>query len=251
MKSLLKRRQKRRPPAIEPVPSSLPGLRGAEMAAVFSGPRRSGDFYGAARINPSRVVFGLLDLPARRESNERLLAVLQGVFQAGAQLLKSPGVNEPDALIELCLQLNRAVIETAGIGHSSPAFGGCYNEDLGTVCYFNAGHTPGLVRDTSNVSELGATGLPLGLFSHVTSDARMIALEPGAALLLVSQSVVAAKRNGEQYGLRRVEETLKTTQLVNAHHLCAAVLQAAESFARKPQPEDMTALALVRHRSTG
>ena len=76
MKSLLKRRQKRRPPAIEPVPSSLPGLRGAEMAAVFSGPRRSGDFYGAARINPSRVVFGLLDLPARRESNERLLAVL-------------------------------------------------------------------------------------------------------------------------------------------------------------------------------
>lgn len=251
MKSLLKRHQKSRPPAIEPVPSSLPGLRGAEMSAVFSGPRRSGDFYDAARINPSRVVFALLDLPARRESNERLLAVLQGVFRAGAQLLDSPGVNEPDALIELCLQLNRAVIATAGIGHSSPAFGGCYNEDLGTVCYFNAGHTPGLVRDTSNVSELGATGLPLGLFSHATPDARMIALEPGAALLLVSQSVVAAKRNGEQYGLRRVEETLKTTPLVNAHDLCAAVLQATESFARKPQPEDMTALALVRHRSTG
>jgi hypothetical protein len=251
MKSLLKRHKKSRPPAIEPMASPFPILRSAEMAAVFSG-RRAGDFCDAVRINPSRVLFGLLDLPARRQQNEHLLPVLQRVFRdVGAQLLKTPGVNEPDALIELCLQLNRAVIETAGIVYSSPAFGGCYNEDLGTVCYFNAGHTPGLVRDTSNVSELGATGLPLGLFSHATPDARMIALEPGAALLLVSQGVVAAKRSGEQYGLRRVEETLKTTRLMNARDLCAAVLEATESFARKPQPEDMTALALVRPPSAG
>ena len=60
----------------------------------------------------------------------------------------------------------------------------------GIVCYFNAGHTPGLVRDRSGCSELPATELPLGLFSHVACEAPMVALEPGATLLLVSRGVV-------------------------------------------------------------
>ena len=68
--------------------------------------------------------------------------------------------------------------EVSGRSRECPAFAGCYNEDSGIVCYFNAGHTPGLVRDRSGCSELPATGLPLGLFSHVACEAPMVALEP-------------------------------------------------------------------------
>lgn len=252
MRSLLKRHIKGQPRAIDPVATQFPALRGAEIAAVFSGERREGDFYDALRVNSSRVLFGLLDLPVRRERNEQMLSALQHIFRsAGAQLLRSPEANEPEALIELCLQLNHFLIETAGIEHSSPAFGGCYNEDLGTVSYFNAGHTPGLVRHTSDVSQLGVTGLPLGLFSHTTTDAQMIALEPGAALLLVSRGVVATKRKGKEYGLRRVEETLKNAPVVNAHDLCTTILKAVQGFAHTSQPEDITALALIRSSPAG
>src|SRR5262249_39088843 len=124
-----------------------------------------------------------------------------------------------------------------------------YNEDLGTVCYFNAGHTQGIVRHSSNMSELVATSLPLGLFSHSAPDPRVIALEPGAALLLVSRNVVAAEAKGEEYGLRRVRETLKNSDLVSAHNLCTVVLETMQGYACKPQREAITALTLIRQHS--
>jgi len=249
MKSLLKRRKKTtKLHAIEPVAAAFPVLRNGEIAAAFAGRRSAGDFYDSIRVSPSRVLFGLLDVAGRRAQNNNILLAAQRVFRAaGTKLFAPEEVNETDALTELCLQLNRTVIETAGGVHSSPAFAGCYNEDLGTVCYFNAGHTPGLVRHTSSVSELGATGLPLGLFSHTTSDARIIALEPGAALLLVSRGVVELENNREEFGLRRAEEALQSANLNGAHDLCAYVLDCAQRFASVvPANEDITALALVR-----
>jgi serine phosphatase RsbU (regulator of sigma subunit) len=252
MNSLLQRYRRNTVSAIESVAAPFPAVGGAEIAAVFSGQRRGGDFYDAVRVSPSRVLFGMVDLHARLRQNRKMPSALRRVFcDTGTQLLKSAEANEPDALIELYVQLNRFVIERGGGAHSCPAFGGCYNEDLGTVCYFNAGHTPGLVRHSSNVSELAATCLPLGLFSHSAPDARMIALEPGAVFLLVSRSVIAAEANGEEYGLQRVGETLKNAHLVGARDLCTVVLEGMQGFARKPQCEVITALALIRQHPGG
>jgi serine phosphatase RsbU (regulator of sigma subunit) len=252
MKSLLKRRKRIPATAIEPVPSAFPVLRDAEIAAVFAGQRSAGDFYDSIRVNPSRVLFGLLDIAGRREQNQDLLATAQRIFrEVGSELLSPEEVNETDALTELCLQLNRAIIDAAGGVHSSPAFAGCYNEDLGTVCYFNAGHTPALVRHTSDISELGATGLPLGLFSHTTSDARIIALEPGAILLLVSRGVVEAEHNREEFGLPRVKCALQNANGTSAHDICVTILDTMLQFVRTtPMQDDTTCLGLVRRASS-
>ena len=108
-------------------------------------------------------------------------------------------------MIELCLQLNRAVIEASDGVRPCPAFAGCYDEDLGTITYFNAGHPAGLVRDETGIAELHATGLPLGLFSHTTVDVSTVVLPPGAGLLLVSRGIVEAKCAGEEFGLQQVK----------------------------------------------
>jgi serine phosphatase RsbU (regulator of sigma subunit) len=252
MKSLLKRRKPKLAPAIEPVAAAFPVLRGAEIAAVFAGQRRAGDFYDSIRVNSNRVLFGLLDIAGRREQNLDLLATAQRVFrEVGAELLSPEEVNETDALIELYVQLNREIIDAAGDVHSSPAFAGCYNEELGTVCYFNAGHTPALVRHEADLSELGATGLPLGLFSHTTSDARIIALEPGATLLLVSRGVVEALCNREEFGLERVKSTLQTASRSSAHNVCVTVLDAMLQFTcATPVQDDTTCLSLLRQAAT-
>jgi len=248
MRSLLKRRKAKPASAIEPVASAFPVLRDAEIAAVFAGQRSAGDFYDSIRVSESRVLFGLLDVAGRREQNQNLLAIAQRIFRdVGRELLSPEEVNETDALTELCLQLNRAIIDAAGGVHSSPAFAGCYNEELGTVCYFNAGHTPALVRHTSDISELGATGLPLGLFSHTTSDARIIALVPGDILLLVSRGVLEAECSREEFGLQRVRRALQTAEGVNAHEICVGILDAMLQFACAiPLQDDTTCLALIR-----
>lgn len=248
MMSLLRLRKKKLAPAIEPVASAFPVLRDAEIAAAFAGPRSAGDFYDSFRVSPSRVLFGLLDVAGRRKENEEILAKAQSVFrEAGAQLLAPPDANESDAMTELCLQLNRAIMEAAGGVHSSPAFAGCYNEDLGILCYVNSGHTPALVRHASDISELGATGLPLGLFALATSEARLIAMEPGAALALVSRGVVEAECKREEFGLARVEAALRTAQLTAAREVCRSILDDVQQFTcAAPIQDDITALALLR-----
>jgi len=245
---LFKPRVRPAAPAIEPVESSFPVLRDAEIAAVFAGERAAGDFYDSFRASPCRVLFGLLDLAGRRAANQTILADAQQVFrEMGADLFSPQEVNEAEALTQLCIQLNKTIMESAEGVHSCPAFAGCYNEDLGIICYVNAGHTPGLVRKGSEVSELGATGLPLGLFSHATCDAPLIALEPGAALLLASRGVVEAKCKDQEFGIQGLEDAFHTAPLGKAHDLCVSILNQAQGFAcNRTKEDDMTALSLVR-----
>lgn len=235
-------------PAIEPVESSFPVLRDAEIAAVFAGERAAGDFYDSIRVSPNRVLFGLLDVAGRRGDNQTILADAQQVFrEMGTDLLSPVEVNEAEAMTQLCIQLNKTIMEAAEGVHSCPAFAGCYNEDLGIVSYVNAGHTAGLVRKGKDISELPATGLPLGLFSHATCDAPLIALEPGAALVLASRGVIEAKCKEEDFGMEGLEDALQQAPLGKAHDLCVSILNRAQGFACDSSKEDdMTALALVR-----
>ncbi|MGA8271155.1 MAG: SpoIIE family protein phosphatase [Candidatus Sulfotelmatobacter sp.] len=253
MCSLFQPRAPEPPPPLEPAASEFPKIEGAEIAATTYGKRVAGDFYDSLRVSPERVLFGLLDVAGRRENIQVILANTQKIFRAlGTELFSQPDINESEAMVTLCIHLNRGVMEAAAGIHSCPAFIACYHERFGTLCYANAGHTPGLLRDATGIVELGSTGLPLGLFSHATSDARIVALAKGAALLLVSRGVVEGKCKSDkaedlEFGLERVMERLQADTSRSAQALSAFVLNAVGEFTCEPLvPDDMTALAFVR-----
>lgn len=246
------RRKEAKSPAIEPVPAPFPKLKGAEIAAEFSTPRIGGDFYDSIRVSPERVLFGLLDVAGRRYENIGLLSLAQYIFRnAGVELFSKIDINESNAMAELSLRINSGLIQASRIVHSCPAFLACYHEKFGTLCYINAGHTPGLLRDSKGIAELASTGLPLGLFSHAPCDAPTVGLEKGAALLLVSRGVVEcdAERSdsGEEFGLDRVKEVLQKISPTSAQDLCTSILnRARQHYANAPLCNDMTALSLLR-----
>jgi phosphoserine phosphatase RsbU/P len=235
-------------PAADPVHAEVPTLRDAEFAAVYHGRRIAGDFYDFIRVTPDRVLFGLLDVAGGLNETRPLVSAVQTTFRTvGSELFAQPDINETDAMMELCLQLNQSVLKAADGVHACPAFAGCYNESLGVISYFNAGHTPGLLRDNAGITELPATGLPLGLFSHLTSDAAMVGLEPGSILLLASQGIVEAKLKSEEFGLQRTREVLQRFQGSDASDLCVAVLNEVQHFmGAAPTHNDVTTLALAR-----
>jgi serine phosphatase RsbU (regulator of sigma subunit) len=240
-------------PSAEPVPSEFPKIGGAEIAANTYGKRVAGDFYDSLRVGPERILFGLLDVAGRRESNQEILSAAQKIFRSlGTELFSPPDINESEAMTALCLRLNRGLMEAAAGVHSCPAFIGCYHEKFGTLCYTNAGHTPGLLRDSTGIVELASTGLPLGLFSHATCDAPTVALEKSAVLLLVSRGVVEGKCKDDkaedlEFGLERVKERLRADPSSDAQELCGSILNTVEQFTCEPLvPDDMSALVLVR-----
>lgn len=233
---------------VQPVQARIPDLKDALFGAFYYGQRRAGDFYDFVAINNGRVLFALLDVAGPLAQNRAVVCAAQSTFRAdGSELFAGNDINEAEAMIELCIRLNRSILDAEGGLRSCPAFIGCYNEDTGIICYANAGHTAGLVRDGNGVTGLPATGLPLGLFSHAPSDACVVALEPGSAMLLVSRGVVEGKHKGEEFGLDRVKEAFKQTAAESPKELCLTVLNALRQFMNTPPThDDVTALALVR-----
>jgi sigma-B regulation protein RsbU (phosphoserine phosphatase) len=217
------------------------------MAAIYYGRRMAGDFYEFLRVGASRVVFGLFDVAGRREDTRQVLIAAQATFRTDAPYLFAQDCNEAVAMIELSQRINRTILQFEGGVRSCPAFLGCYNEDLGTICYANAGHTPGLLRDATGITRLEATGLPLGLFSHTTRSAGTCALLPGAVLLVVSRGVVETEHDNKEFRLENVIAALGAAAAANAPDICLTILQAAQQFLHAvPTRNDLTALALLR-----
>jgi serine phosphatase RsbU (regulator of sigma subunit) len=136
----------------DPRHSDVPLLRSAEVAAVYHSQRVAGDFYEFLRVGSSRVLFGLFDLAGRREDTRAILVAAQDTFRTRAlEFFAGKDFNEAEAMVALCHEVNRTILQDAGGIRSCPAFIGCYNEDLGTVCHTNAGHTP--VRCSATIQE--------------------------------------------------------------------------------------------------
>lgn len=249
MRSLFQPRLVESPPTAEPVRTEFPKIDGAGMAAVFCDKRVAGDFYDAIRVSPQRILFALLDVAGRREGNRGILTSAQKIFRTlGADLFASSDMNESEAVMELCHLLNRGIMEAADGVRSCPAFLGCYHEGFGTLCYTNAGHTPGLLRDGENILELPSIGLPLGLFSHATVDAPTVGVPKGAILLLVSRGVIEAegkkaKVEDLRFGLERVKERLENTQSHDPHQICVSIVGPLTDCLTH---EDRTAFVLAR-----
>ena len=150
-------------PVREPVHSDIPDVNGAELASVYYGRRMAGDFYDFIRVCPNRVLFGLLDVAGGLEDTRAIVSAAQHTFRtAGVELFARKDLNEADAMMELCLQLNHSILKAANGVRSCPAFAGCYDESLGIVCYFNAGHTPGLARDRNGISRTSRHRIAFG-----------------------------------------------------------------------------------------
>jgi serine phosphatase RsbU (regulator of sigma subunit) len=242
--------QRDRVAAPQAVPSraEFPALSGADIAGMVHGARVGGDLYHFLRANRCRVIFGLLDVAGRREENQSIVDAAKKTFQdLGRDRFANEDINEADVMMEFCLELNLTIRRAASGVRSCAAFLGCYNEELGTICYANAGHTPGLLRDPSGITELPATGLPLGLFSASTYEAPTAALQHGASLLLVSRGVVEAAYKKEEFGLPRVKQHFERAPQDNASEIATLILDGVQQFIRmSPDHNDVTALALVR-----
>jgi serine phosphatase RsbU (regulator of sigma subunit) len=243
----------RPPDAIIDSAANFPEIFGADIAAACHGERIGGDFYDCFRASSERVLFGLLDVAGSREGSQQILSVAKTLFRnLGLELFSPTDINESESMSELGTRLNQEILKIGEGVRSCPAFIGCYHEKFGTLCYTNAGHIPGFLQDASGIVDLPPTGLPLGLFSHATSEAPIAGMAPGACLLLVSRGVIESrcrKNNPEEpeFGLDRVREVLRSNPHGGAQSLCSSTLIAASAFTCESSSlDDLTALALVR-----
>src|SRR5258708_13980501 len=88
------------PPALEPVPGEFPNIEGAEIAATTYGARVAGDFSASLRVSPERILFALLAVAGRRDTNRAVLTAATMIFGPMTAILSSnPDTHAPAALL--------------------------------------------------------------------------------------------------------------------------------------------------------
>lgn len=206
-------------------------MEGSDLAAAYRAARVGGDYFDFLQVGNDRLIFVLLDIAGKRDQALHVAAGVQDALRVKApELFGAPDLNEADAVTDLVLAVNQAILDAAGGVRCAPGIAGCYNEPMGIVSYINAGSVPALLRFNNDITVLEASGLPLGLFSHVTHDAQICVLPEGASLLLTSRGLLEVKAGGEEYGIERLKESLRKAGDGTARDLCTFVLQAVSDF---------------------
>lgn len=238
----------------------MPHLESIELSALYRAARVGGDFFDFLTIK-GKLIFVLMDIAGKRETALEVAAAAQHAFRKRSEILFTQGHSDSDAITDLLLEVNRAIIQEAAGVRCAPAFLGCYEEAIGTLTYINAGHTPAFLKDEQGVLLLEANGLPLGLFTHATHDSQFCGLSPNAALVLVSKGLTEVRKGNDELGVKGVQEFLSGAAYDSADALGHALLERVEAFQKEPtrfgpslnlpgfgksEPNDITTVVLRR-----
>jgi PAS domain S-box-containing protein len=226
------------------LPKSLPGLAGYEVAAYYQPVREvGGDFYDFLELEDGRLGLVVGDVSGKGVPAAIVMAITRTMLHA-AYRLGSPAPGE------ILQQVNNILQPDIPPNMFVTCLVALLDSRTGRLQYANAGHDLPYLRHAAGVSELRATGMPLGLMPNMSYEQKEIALKPGESVLLYSDGLVEAHDlQREMFGFPRMQE------FVGAHpggaSLIDFLLAELERFTGEAweQEDDIALLTLQRLRS--
>ena len=123
-------------------------------------------------------------------------------------------------------------------------FLGILDSETGEFRYASAGHPSTFLRRANGeILALGAGSAPLGVHPEATWKSGSVELEAGDLLLLYTDGVIEARRNGEFFGEKRLETMLKRKR-ISVERLPHTVLDQVLAFSGGGLRDDVAVLAL-------
>jgi len=93
---------------------------------------------------------------------------------------------------------------------------------------------------------LAASGLALGIDAGQAYDETRTPIEPGASVVLYTDGVVEARRNGELYGTARLDAVLARERDRSAEELARAVVEDCRAFGGGDLVDDCAVVVVKR-----
>ena len=118
----------------------------------------------------------------------------------------------------------------------------------GRLQYANAGHNVPYRRTRDGVTELHATGMPLGLFADMFYEEKELVIEPGDCVIFYSDGLVEAHNNQrEMFGSERLQ-TLLGEGFEDSQTMIDCLINELQTFTGKDweQEDDITLVGLKR-----
>jgi sigma-B regulation protein RsbU (phosphoserine phosphatase) len=210
---------------------------GVELAASFLPATEgvSGDFYLVAEGPQETTTLVVGDVVGKGSGAARRAAFVRTVFATTA-----PFSDDPTQLLSWA---NTALVERAQVDPDFVTVG-CVTVPPtdGVLRWAYAGHPPVLCLDTGEELS-GARTIPLGLAEDWACIPAARRLSPGEGILLYTDGVTEARRNGEQFGQARLAQSLQTLEGRTPSEVVAAVTHEVKEFAASNLADDLCVVA--------
>ncbi len=222
-------------------PSTLPSVPGVEIEAICKAARSvSGDYYDFIQLSPTHVAIAIADISGKGISAALLMASLQAALRS--QMLTDG--TERLSTAELVARLNKHLVRNTGDDRFATFFIAVYDSATRTLRYTNAGHLPSFLVCHGKSARLDKGGMVLGVVEDYGYEEGTIVVGPDALLIGYSDGLVEPENvYGEEFGIRRLEETSVRLQGAAPLMVAESLMAAAEEWAGTPeQADDMTVI---------
>ena len=223
------------------MPQGVADIPGVDIATCYRPAMWvGGDYCDLWQLPDGRVAFTVADVSGKGLPAAMVMSNLQATLRA--TMAFSTDVAEVMAHVNGHLQLSTPDDMFATM------FLGLYSPSDGSLDYVNAGHMPPFrVLGGADAAAVGeATAPPVGVLDSPFESASA-QLEPGAALVLVTDGITEAESpSDEMFGMAGLAQALSGETFGTAGEMVQHVVDSTDQFrSHAPQGDDVTVLALL------
>ncbi len=219
------------------LPDNLPEVPGLEAFSLYRAAggeaEIGGDYYDMFTAPDDTVVMSIADVcgqGVRAATKTSMIRYsLRGMAAAGMR---------PAAMAS---ELNRMVAEAGDTSDIVTAFLGILDRKTLKLRYANAGHPPAMLIRDGVVSKLKTTGPLLGAIPGIVYEEAEVTLEAGDLLVMYTDGVTEARRDGELFGEERLAAV--AAQGGSPNEVTQRILGAVQGFSGELR-DDVAVLAV-------
>jgi serine phosphatase RsbU (regulator of sigma subunit) len=209
------------------LPRSHPELQGLEIGEVYQPSARvdvGGDVYDFLELGGDRLAVVLGDVTGHGIEAAADMAMAKFVFRSLAREHSEPA--------DFLASANDVVVDEIAAGKFITMIYLAVHAATGAVAVGCAGHpAPLLVAPDGSVEQLHVSGLALGVEPGQTYEETSATVERGGALVVYTDGVIEARREGEFYGVERLIEVVGASLQQPAAEIARIVMKDCREFA--------------------
>ncbi|HEY3544326.1 MAG TPA: GAF domain-containing SpoIIE family protein phosphatase [Gaiellaceae bacterium] len=224
------------------LPRGHPDIAGLEVGEVYESSAQvdvGGDVYDFLELPDGRLAVVLGDVTGHGVEATADMAMAKFVFRSLAREHPEPG--------DFLARANDVVVDEIAPGKFITMTYVTVDGSTGEVACANAGHpAPRIVLPDGDVRGLEAHGLILGIDSDQEYEGVQDALPAGGSLVLYTDGVVEARRDGELYGTERLDALLAAHCELGPRELARRVADDARSWGGDALTDDLAVVVIRR-----
>jgi sigma-B regulation protein RsbU (phosphoserine phosphatase) len=201
-----------------------------------------GDSYDIISLKDGKFAITIADVSGKGIPAALLVSTLHALLRVFLQYQIE--------LVELVRRLNTLVYNNSPAERFITFFIMIFDPVHHKFIYVNAGHNPPFLfrKYRNNISELMASGLPLGMVEEEKFEINQIDLQQGDTLVLYTDGVTeAANKKHQQYGEENLRECVLKNFDMTADMIKGSIVKDVQGFiGNNPMSDDLTLVVLKR-----